>query len=409
MSAQLATQPKVQSAELATYLSDEVKRRAMILEYVGTQMTKGVDYGIIPGTGKKDANGIEVGKRALLKPGAEKLVGLFSCYADPEIVSRIENWDTGLFHFEVRVRVRRMEDDKVLAHGVGSANSWESRYRYRKGERLCPKCGAAAIIRSKFPPREDPQAEPGWYCFDKRGGCGHNFPFASPDIAEQVVGNIPNPDIHSTHNTVLKQAKKRALVDAALTFIRGSDLFEQGEDNYPGSHQNPEKWDDPVRPQQQQKSGGAVQAPDFKEFQAEVNRVRTDWKNVIEWINADFRTKYPIDTAFSKIAPEHLAAAFAAMKTVPTPKRASPAPAAKQASQPESTTAPAGESKEHMLAKLVMEGEKFFAAGFGNWLDQNFNIPADSYMDTLKASPAAVLKDIQALLDCEKEQGDIPN
>lgn len=154
----------------------------------------------------------------------------------------------------------------------------------------------------------------------------------------------------------------------------------------------------PANPQHQGK-GEAVKAPDYKEFQAEVNRLRISWKDVIDWVNREFAAKYAIDTPFSKIKPDHLAEAFAALKKEPTPERAK---------KPAEKPAPVEPTRDQLCAKLIAEGQAFYAAGFGNWLDANFNIPADGHLDTLKQSPAGVLKDIQALLDCEKEQGEVP-
>lgn len=202
---------------LAEVLTVEAEQRALLGQYVKHHMIEGTDYGTIPGTNKP----------TLLKAGAEKLTDLFRCTPIYEIVERIEDWDRPLFHYLFRVRIESRESGVIVAEGYGSANSRESRYRWRMADRVCPGCRKPAICRSKFPPRNNPNAEPGWYCFDKKGGCGANYAANDPSIVNQVAGRVENPDICDVANTILKMAKKRALVDASIALARCSDLFTQ--------------------------------------------------------------------------------------------------------------------------------------------------------------------------------------
>ena len=48
----------------------------------------------------------------------------------------------------------------------------------------------------------------------------------------QVAGRVENSDLADTYNTVLKMAKKRALVDATLTATAASDIFTQDLEDY---------------------------------------------------------------------------------------------------------------------------------------------------------------------------------
>lgn len=194
------------------------EQRQVLMQYVESNMVLDSDYGAIPGTGNK---------RTLLKPGAEKLCDLFRCTAEYIFEEKVEDWDRPLFHYLIKCRVVSRDTGGVVAEGVGSCNSRESKYRYRNADRACPSCGAAAIKRSKFPPRDQPSAEPGWYCFAKAGGCGANFAADDPDITGQVAGKVENPDVADSANTILKMAKKRALVDATISLVRCSDMFTQ--------------------------------------------------------------------------------------------------------------------------------------------------------------------------------------
>lgn len=196
---------------LSEVLSIEAEQRRLLASYVRQHMIEGADFGVIPGTQKP----------TLLKPGAEKLVDLFRCTPIFEIIERVEDWDKPLFHYLFRVRIESRESGLVVAEGFGSANSREGRYRWRNGERLCPKCGKPTIIKGKA------EFGGGWICFAKKGGCGAKFSNGDKAVEGQEIGRVENDDIFTLTNTILKMAKKRALVDAAIALARCSDIFTQ--------------------------------------------------------------------------------------------------------------------------------------------------------------------------------------
>lgn len=192
-----------------------------LVEFVQNVMRDGVDYGKIPGTDKP----------TLLKAGAEKLTTLFGLTVRFAIVEQVQDW-TGDAHggqpfFYYWYRCQLWRGDLLIAEADGSCNSRESKYRYRYADRACPKCGTAAIKRSKFPPKHDRNAEPGWYCYSKAGGCGAEFGASDPAITAQQAGRIPNPDICDQVNTIQKMAQKRALVAASLIGCNASEFFTQ--------------------------------------------------------------------------------------------------------------------------------------------------------------------------------------
>jgi hypothetical protein len=143
------------------YSLEQAKERiAMLQSFIRDMMVENVDYGIIPGTDK----------RCLFKSGAEKLCDIFGFSKRIDIVSRIENFEKGIFHYEVKAILISKRNGEVEAEGVGSCNNMERKFR--------------------------------------------------------------NQDACSVANTVLKMAKKRAFVDAVLSATRSSDLFTQDvEDN----------------------------------------------------------------------------------------------------------------------------------------------------------------------------------
>lgn len=180
-------------------------------------MKDGVHYGKIPGCGDKPA---------LLKPGAEKISFMFRLV--PRIEVDKEELSGG--HREITVTVKMYDNaDNFLGDGVGSCSTMESKYRWRNAGKVCPSCGnVGAIFKSKFD-------EGGYYCNKGKGGCGRAFKAGTDgdkDLNNQKTGKVENPDIADQYNTVLKMAKKRALVDAILTVTAASDVFEQDLDEF---------------------------------------------------------------------------------------------------------------------------------------------------------------------------------
>jgi hypothetical protein len=262
-----------------------VIRRQKTVEALDRVMTEGVHYGVIPGTGNKPS---------LYKAGAEVLAMTFGLA--PVFQIRRADLAGGHREYEITCQLRHVPTGALLGEGVGSCSTMESKYRWRRGERKCPTCNAPAIMRSKFVDKETNAA--GWYCYDKRGGCGAQFPHNAPAIVEQVSGRVENPDIADTYNTVLKMAKKRAQVDATLTAVGASDLLTQdledlhdaGDDHAaprqadekPASKAKPAKAEEPPRVDPNADKiadqiiialDEATTADDLKPLAAEINRL----------------------------------------------------------------------------------------------------------------------------------------
>ena len=104
-------------------------------------------------------------KPTLFKPGAEKLNAVYGLSPLVEVTSRIEDWDNGFVAYEVKVALLNKRSERIEAEGIGSCNSRERKYK--------------------------------------------------------------NQDAAGIANTVLKMAKKRALVDATLSETRASGMFTQ--------------------------------------------------------------------------------------------------------------------------------------------------------------------------------------
>ncbi|MCK9569916.1 hypothetical protein M0R72_13310 [Candidatus Pacearchaeota archaeon] len=190
---------------------------------VRSNLQDGHDFGIIPGTQKP----------TLLKPGAEKiakLLGLADLYV---ILDKAEDWEKGFFRYLIKCSLISVNSNVTISEGLGECNSMEAKYRWRESKRKCPDCGAEAIMKGKA------EFGGGWLCFKRQGGCGSKFPDNDISITEQTVGKVANDDIYTQVNTILKMAKKRALVDAALSAGRLSDLFTQDMEDIVGGIPEP--------------------------------------------------------------------------------------------------------------------------------------------------------------------------
>jgi hypothetical protein len=197
-----------------------IERRQLMMQFVGKALIDGTDYGVIPGTGKN---------KTLLKPGAEKLCTYFGLRPTFEAVQFTEDW-TGRDHdgepfFYYWMRCRLIRNGEIMAEGDGACSSRESKYRYRKAERVCPKCGVSAIIKGKA------EYGGGWVCFAKKGGCNAKFKDGDLTIEKQETGRVANPDIADQQNTILKMAQKRSMVAATLIGVNASEFFTQDLDD----------------------------------------------------------------------------------------------------------------------------------------------------------------------------------
>lgn len=169
-------------------------RIAQMQQFVREYMTPGEDFGVIEGTGKP----------TLLKPGAEKLCDVYGLSAGEAQIdfTRDDTKTPTYIAYRVSLPLVSRADGRVIMVGVGSCNSWEKKYRWR-------------------------------WVFDNELPVG-----MSTDGLQIKTGNgkngrawtkyrVPNDEIDDVDNTLLKMAKKRALIDAVLSATRSSALFTQ--------------------------------------------------------------------------------------------------------------------------------------------------------------------------------------
>lgn len=203
-------------------VAQALERRTEIFRLTQQVMIKGLHYGVMPGT---DRN-------TLLKAGAEMLTTFFGL--SPRFVCEDSATDwTGEKHggeafFLYRYRCQLWHGDVLVGEGLGSCNSWEKKYRYRTQAIRCPSCNAEQVTRSKYPPRQHRDAEPGWYCRE----CKADWLLTDPVIVDQPRGQVVNPNPADLVNTIDKMAQKRALVAATLIAVNASDLFTQDLEDF---------------------------------------------------------------------------------------------------------------------------------------------------------------------------------
>lgn len=215
------TQLVTRDTELAlpepSILMDKLQAINEFQQIVHANLILGQDYGVIPGTTKP----------TLLKPGAEKIAKLLNLADEYEILDSQEDWVSGFFRYMTKCRLRHISSGAVVSEGLGECNSMEAKYRWRETKRVCPHCGADTIIKGKK------EYGGGWLCFKKQGGCGSTWTDGDKAIESQSTGRVENDDIYSQVNTLLKMSKKRALVDAALSAGRLSNIFTQDIEDMP--------------------------------------------------------------------------------------------------------------------------------------------------------------------------------
>lgn len=227
MSTELAVHES-QGGAIAEYSPETViQRLSGIHELMRRAMQPDIDYGKIPGTGSKPT---------LLKPGAEKLCLMFRLA--PKYATQ-KTFDGQHLTVESTCQIVAL-DGTFLGEASAMASTKESKWAYRKAERICPTCQKPAIIKGKA------EYGGGWICWSKKGGCNAKFADGAAAIEGQQTGRVANEDMADSYNTVLRIAEKRAYL-AAVRLVTGcSSIFDEefGQAEHvdePESHQEPAK------------------------------------------------------------------------------------------------------------------------------------------------------------------------
>ena len=184
---------------------------ALIQQIMSAAMKEGEHYGRIPGCGDKPT---------LLKPGAEKLCLLFRLAPAYDVEER--QLERGHREYRVTTTLTSIMTQVRIGQGVGSDSTLENKYRFRAGP---VETTERAVPRVYWDLRQDDPAK----AQELIGGKG--FTVKKVDGQGWMVAKggekVETDNPADYYNTVLKMAKKRALVDAVLTATAASDIFTQ--------------------------------------------------------------------------------------------------------------------------------------------------------------------------------------
>jgi len=175
----------------------EIRKQVnLIQEVMKAVMKNNVHYGTIPGCGSKPT---------LLKAGAEKILATFRILLGEPIIDDLSTKE------EIRYRIvaRGYNFQGVLVGtGVGECSTNEMKYKWR-----------SAICNEEF--EETPE--------DKKREKWVKGKYGKPNYKIKQIKTEPA----DLANTVLKMAKKRAMIDLTLTSTGASDFFTQDIEDMP--------------------------------------------------------------------------------------------------------------------------------------------------------------------------------
>lgn len=221
-------QPALRQEKAAT-LTDTALGQQQILQHVHliqetakAVMQEGMHFGVIPGCGSKPT---------LLKPGAEMLITTFQLAPTYQVNADVVD---GCREYTVTCTLTSRVSGTVVGQGLGSCSSAESRYRYRTNRTTVP-----GTVPQQYWQNRNPELLPGKANAVAKVG-GSWVPVQNE--------RVPNPDIADTYNTILKMAKKRALVDAVLSATAASSLFTQDIEDNPDLYRDAPPAPRPTQP-----------------------------------------------------------------------------------------------------------------------------------------------------------------
>jgi hypothetical protein len=131
---------------------------------------------------------------------------------------KIREYDNGHREVTVVCTLKSMTGE-ILGEGVGSCSTLESKYRYRNV--------ADYEVQDCAIPQDSKERK---IEYRKQGFGMKKIDGIWAWVKYKDERKTENPDIADVYNTVLKMAKKRALIDAILTVFGASDLFTQDID-----------------------------------------------------------------------------------------------------------------------------------------------------------------------------------
>lgn len=167
-----------------------------IFDLMRDALQYGIDFGEIPGTDKK----------TMLKPGAEKVLMMFGLSVEVSIAQDLGDHDS--IRYRIILIARSRGSGVVIGSGVGECSSNEEKYRWRR-----------VVCVEEFEDAPPDRKREAWK-MDRQ---------TKKPYQVKQIRTVPA----DVANTILKMAKKRALVDLALTCTAASSLFTQDYEDLP--------------------------------------------------------------------------------------------------------------------------------------------------------------------------------
>lgn len=187
------------AADFRRRMNEMKQKYDAVQEFFKEVMVKDEDFGVIPGTQKP----------SLYKPGAEKLCELYGFAAIVKSREEERSFETGFYRVSFTLQMVHRGSGTVVGEGVGECSTNESKYMYRW------------VSEYKLPKHLDKdellfEEKDEWKDGQKTGRTYRQY-------------RVPNEDLFSQWNTVLKMAYKRAYVGLTLQCTRSSGIFTQEE------------------------------------------------------------------------------------------------------------------------------------------------------------------------------------
>lgn len=233
---------RVGARYMPTLTVKQFTEREKLLRELKEMLVEGVDYGVIPGTQKP----------TLLLPGAQKICTFFG-YVPHYTETSIESWTADqygepLFYYKYICCL--FKNNEAVGEGIGSASSWESKYRYRWVsaesakqlglENVPTRGGKSAEFKFSVEKAETggKYGKPAefWQRFKDgiANGTARSIMKADSKGVEReaweidtTLYRVPNSDFADTINTCQKVGQKRAYVAATLSATGASQYFTQ--------------------------------------------------------------------------------------------------------------------------------------------------------------------------------------
>ena len=203
--AELAAQGKYESVSIVRDQTNEIQA------LMKSVLKDGTHFGKIAGCGDKPT---------LLGAGAEKIALLFG-WSEQYSIDRID-LGSGHREYDITCTLSSRKSGEVIGQGIGLCSTMESKYRYRN-------VSDYEVVDGSIP--KDYQQRKQYYRKNGFGAKKENGSWVWVKFND--AQKVENPDIADTYNTVLKMAKKRALVDAVKTCSAASDIFTQDVEDMP--------------------------------------------------------------------------------------------------------------------------------------------------------------------------------